>query len=318
MDRVQDEKRHSSHDDTFNPIFPSLPNVSEDSGPRNYMDARDAPSPFLRKTADTSSDEALRQIRTANTISISPELFEKLYLTPQTKVKGDLRGTFANPTPVALIGFLLSCTPLACELMGWRGAGGNGIAYLGTYYFFGGLLMTLGGILEFVLGNTFAFVVFCSYGAYWFTEGITLTPFYGAYAAYASDATNPMEGFNSEGFHATYGFFLLFMGFLSLLYLICALRTNMVFVTIFFGLFMCFVLLTGSYWNIAIDQAAFGAKLQIASGAFAFLACLAGWWIFFAQMLASVDFPFQIPVGDISHLIRSGTERAQDKERFSA
>lgn len=43
-----------------------------------------------------------------------------------------------------------------------------------------------------------------------------------------------------------------------------------------------------------------------------------GRWIFFAQMLASVDFPFQIPVGDISHLIRSGTERAQDKERFSA
>ncbi|KAL8917404.1 MAG: hypothetical protein Q9208_007959 [Pyrenodesmia sp. 3 TL-2023] len=233
------------------------------------MDARDAPSPFLRKTADTSSDEALKQIRTANTISISPELFEKLYLTPQTKVKGDLRGTFANPTPVALIGFLLSCTPLAC--------------------------------------------------AYWFTEGITLTPFYGAYAAYApADATNPMDGFNSEGFHATYGFFLLFMGLLSLLYLICALRTNMVFVTIFFGLFMCFVLLTGSYWKIAIDQAAFGAKLQIASGAFAFLACLAGWWIFFAQMLASVDFPFQIPVGDISHLIRSGTERAQQKERFSA
>lgn len=65
-----------------------------------------------------------------------PELFEKLYLTPQAKVTGDLRSTFANPTPVALIGFLLSCTPLACELMGWRGAGGNGVAYLGTYYFF--------------------------------------------------------------------------------------------------------------------------------------------------------------------------------------
>ncbi len=164
MDRVQDEKRHSSHDDTFNPIFPSLPNVSEDSGPRNYMDARDAPSPFLRKTADTSSEEALKQIRTANTISISPgtprsldppwqpqqallttstELFEKLYLTPQTKVKGDLRGTFANPTPVALIGFLLSCTPLACALMGWRGAGGGGIAYLGTYYSFVCIAATL-------------------------------------------------------------------------------------------------------------------------------------------------------------------------------
>lgn len=71
------------------------------------------------------------------------ELFEKLYLTPQKTVKGDLRGTFGNPTPVALIGFLLSCTPLACELMGWRGAGGNGAATLGAYYFFVGLLRDL-------------------------------------------------------------------------------------------------------------------------------------------------------------------------------
>lgn len=314
MDRIQDEKKILSHDDTFNPIFPSLHNVSEDSGPRNYVDA---PSPSRLK-ADTSSDEALRHIRTANTISISPELFEKLYLTPQKAVKGDLRGTFANPTPVALLGFLLSCTPLACELMGWRGAGGNGAATLGSYYFFGGLLMTLGGILEFVLGNTFAFVVFCSYGGFWFTLGSTLTPFYNAYGAYAPDPTKPYEGLTSKGFHASYGFFLLFMGFLSLLYLICALRTNLVFVTIFFGLFMTFVILTGSYWEIALDHASAAGKLQIASGAFAFLACLAGWWIFFAQMLASVDFPFQIPVGDISHLIRSGTERAQDKERFSA
>ncbi|KAL8991559.1 MAG: hypothetical protein Q9177_000059 [Variospora cf. flavescens] len=278
----------------------------------------EAPSSPFRVKPDTSSDEALRHIRTANTISISPELFEKLYLTPQQAVKGYLRNTFANPTPVALLGFLMSCTPLACELMGWRGAGGNGAATLGTYYFFGGLLMTLGGILEFVLGNTFAFVVFCSYGGFWFTLGSTLTPSFNAYGAYAKDPTEPWEGLTSDGFHASYGFFLLFMGLLSLLYLICALRTNMAFVTIFFGLFMTFVLLTGSYWEIAIGYGAIAAKLQIASGAFAFLASLAGWWIFFAQMLASVDFPFQIPVGDISHLIRSGTKRAQDKERFPA
>jgi len=50
------------------------------------------------------SDDALRRIRTAGSISISPELFEKLYLSPQNKVSGDLRKTFGNPTPLALIG----------------------------------------------------------------------------------------------------------------------------------------------------------------------------------------------------------------------
>ncbi|KAL8952285.1 MAG: hypothetical protein Q9222_001816, partial [Ikaeria aurantiellina] len=199
MDRTQREKSFSAPDDTFQSMFASLHNVSEDSGPRKYMDA----SPYHLK-GDTSSDEALKHIRTANSISISPELFEKLYLTPQKAVKGDLRSTFANPTPVALIGFVLSCTPLACELMGWRGAGGGGAATLGSYYFLGGMLMTLGGILEFFLGNTFAFVVFCSYGGFWFTLGSTLTPFYNAYGAYASDPTKPYEGLSSEGFHASY------------------------------------------------------------------------------------------------------------------
>lgn len=51
---------------------------------------------------DTNMDHetALRTIRTAGSISISPELFEKIYLSPQNAVKGDLRKTFGNPTPV--------------------------------------------------------------------------------------------------------------------------------------------------------------------------------------------------------------------------
>ncbi|KAI4163356.1 MAG: hypothetical protein LQ342_003091 [Letrouitia transgressa] len=109
------------------------------------------------------------------------------------------------------------------------------------------------------------------------------------------------------------------MGLMSLMYLVCALRTNIMFVTIFFGLFFTFALLTGSYWHLAQDTPAPTAlNLQIASGAFALLASLAGWWVFLAQMLASVDFPYQMPVGDISHLIRSGSSRAQEKEQFSA
>lgn len=48
-----------------------------------------------------------------------------------------------------LIGFLLSLTPLACDLMGWRGSGSeNGAAGIGAYFFFGGLLMVLSGVGE--------------------------------------------------------------------------------------------------------------------------------------------------------------------------
>jgi hypothetical protein len=115
--------------------------------------------------ASHDSGAALHKIQTAGSISISPELFEKLYLSPQNKVAGELRKTFGNPTPLyatlaymspvphtnvysALIGFLLALHPLSMTLMGWRGAGGGGAASTGWYYFAGGMLMLLGGIGE--------------------------------------------------------------------------------------------------------------------------------------------------------------------------
>jgi hypothetical protein len=53
---------------------------------------------------DSSHDEstALRKIQTAGSISISPELFEKIYLSPLNQVKGDIRKTFGNPTPMSV------------------------------------------------------------------------------------------------------------------------------------------------------------------------------------------------------------------------
>lgn len=45
-------------------------------------------------------DEHLAPLRTISTVTITSEQFEKLYLNPANKVKGQLRRTFANPTPL--------------------------------------------------------------------------------------------------------------------------------------------------------------------------------------------------------------------------
>ena len=76
--------------------------------------------------SDDSREDTLRKIRSAESIAIPRDVFEKLYLSPQHPAAGHLRKTFGNPTPVALVGFLLSATPNACAFMGWRGAGGGG------------------------------------------------------------------------------------------------------------------------------------------------------------------------------------------------
>ncbi|KAL9023706.1 MAG: hypothetical protein Q9196_007030, partial [Gyalolechia fulgens] len=109
---------------------------------------------------NNANGDSMTRLRTAGSINIPPDLFENLYLAPKSRVKGELRNTFGNPTPIALVGFLLSLTPLSCDLMGWRGAGGNGAASTGVFFFFGGMLMILGSIGEWIIGNTFPFVVF--------------------------------------------------------------------------------------------------------------------------------------------------------------
>lgn len=45
-------------------------------------------------------EDPIHRIQTAGSIVITPEIFEKMYLTPANKVKGDLRLKFANPTPL--------------------------------------------------------------------------------------------------------------------------------------------------------------------------------------------------------------------------
>ncbi|KAG8528426.1 uncharacterized protein KY384_007344 [Bacidia gigantensis] len=247
---------------------------------------------------DFSHTDALERVRTAGSVSISPELFEKLYLSPPNKATGDLRKRFGNPTPLALIGFLLSLTPLSCDLMGWRGAGGNGAA---------------------------------STGAFWGAFGMTLVPFFNAYGAYVTDPAmaepqmgnpgNPL-GLQTPAFNASFAFFLLFMGLICFLFLILSLRTNGVFFMIFLSLVGAFSCLAAAYWNLALvyenamnaSAATKAANLTVAGGAFAFVTCMCGWYLLLAIMLGSLDFPFSLPVGDLSRFIKGGSEKMKGSD----
>jgi hypothetical protein len=85
------------------------------------------------------------------------------------------------------------------------------------------------------------------------------------------------------------------MGLMCFIFLICSIRTNVCFFMIFFTLVMAFGFLTGSYLQLNNGNVALAGRLQVAGGACAFVTCIFGWWIFFAIMLAALDFPFQLP-----------------------
>ncbi|OBT84462.1 hypothetical protein VE02_06454 [Pseudogymnoascus sp. 03VT05] len=272
---------------------------------KDFSNSRDAGHTHTEIQGDT-----LRRIQTAGSFVITPEIFEKMYLTPPNKVKGDLRLKFANPTPLQVFPeqsqpILPSLTPLCCALMGWRGAGGGGAAEIGSYYWFGGALQLIAGVLEFFLGNTFPFVVLTSFGGFFLSFATTLTPSFNASAAYGTDV---------EQFHATFGFFPLFMGLLCVFYFICSLRTNIVFATIFFFLVAALGLLTAGHWQIAQGNADLAANIDIAAGAVAFVSAIGGWYLLLSQLLEALDFPIQLPVGDLSGFIQSRSQRMAKKD----
>jgi len=102
------------------------------------------------------------------------------------------------------------------------------------------------------------------------------------------------------------------MAVLSAIFLICSLKTNVVFVIIFASLVGVFGALSGAYFLLAADFAGNAATVGTfvkVGGMFGFVASLAGWWIFLSIMLSTMDFPVAIPVGDLSGWIRSGSQK---------
>ncbi|KAL1899416.1 hypothetical protein Sste5346_002812 [Sporothrix stenoceras] len=262
--------------------------------------------------AEKGQMEALREIATNRSVVMSAEQFEKLYLSPHNKVKGELRQTYGNPTPMALIGFLMCLQPLSCTLMGWRGASNFAASIIPAYFFFGGLLMFITGLLEWVLGNSFPSIVFTAFGCFWFTFGGILCPSFGTYGFYAAAGDAASTGLAAKGFNASLGFFLVAFGLFTAILFICSLRTNVVFVIIFLTLIPAFACLGAAFWYQAEDLAGTVDKVTTlfeAAGAILFVTCACGWYILLSIMLAIVDFPIQLPVGDLSTVIKGKSDR---------
>ncbi|KAL8869878.1 MAG: hypothetical protein Q9198_007774, partial [Flavoplaca austrocitrina] len=106
------------------------------------------------------------------------------------------------------------------------------------------------------------------------------------------------------------------------IFMICSLRTNVVFFVIFLTLVCGFGLLAGAFFNLSLAYenpdnlaaAMRASRCVVGGGAFLFVTSLAGWWIFLAIMLASLDFPIQIPVGDLSTMIKGASEKQKVSE----
>ncbi|KAJ5937511.1 hypothetical protein N7454_003853 [Penicillium verhagenii] len=246
----------------------------------------------------------LTQVPTS--VTLSAEQFERLYLSPMMHRQPTLAKNLGNPTPLGVGAFVLTATPLACCLMGWRGAGGGGAAFSGVLILLGGLLLVLSSILEFILGNTFSSVVF---GGFCLAFGATMTPAFNSAAPYSADGTNTLAGLHGAGFVDTFAFFFVFMALLMLIYTVCATRTNLVFVLKFTSLVFVFSLLAAAYWKLGLKDEAAANRLTVGAGVALFVATMLGLYLLTAQLLDSVGFPLSLPIGDLSGVWNRRSQR---------
>lgn len=105
----------------------------------------------------------------------------------------------ANPAPLGLAGFALTTFLLSMINLGARGLATPNIV-VGPSFAYGGLCQLLSGMWEIAVGNTFGGTALSSYGGFWISIGIILTP--GGFAI--------EDAYSSSGdFYAAFGLYLI-------------------------------------------------------------------------------------------------------------
>ncbi|MBB5373675.1 acetate uptake transporter [Acidocella aromatica] len=94
----------------------------------------------------------------------------------------------ANPAPLGLFGFALTTWLLSMANAGLLPEGALMPLVLAMAFAFGGTAQFFAGLMEMAKGNTFGFVAFCSYGAFWWSFALFVKFFVGGIPATVAGA----------------------------------------------------------------------------------------------------------------------------------
>ncbi|EFY88744.1 Accumulation of dyads protein 2 [Metarhizium acridum] len=193
---------------------------------------------------------------------------------------------FANPAPLGLSAFALTTFVLSATNTHTRGVTEpNIVVPLALGY--GGLVQLLAGMWEIACGNTFGATALSSYGGFWISYAILLTPNWGITAP-----TGPYEGHVSSPL----GFFLTGWFIFTTILLLCTLRSTVMFFLLFFTLDLAFLFLACEQYANDMGNTTAAVALQKTGGVFGFLAAFLAWYCALAGIQDSSNSFFQVPV----------------------
>ncbi|KAJ1851139.1 hypothetical protein LPJ73_003141, partial [Coemansia sp. RSA 2703] len=172
---------------------------------------------------------------------------------------------FANPAPLGLSAFALTTFVLSLHNGGIGqkfGSPPNVVA--GLAFFYGGLCQLLAGMWEFANNNTFGATAFSSFGGFWMSYAVIITPFFGVGEALTAAGGNVKA-------HAV-GIFLLGWVIMTFILFLATLRTNMGLCLLFAFLDITFILLCAGDWTGK-------GHVTKAGGYFGLFTALIAWYI---------------------------------------
>ncbi|KAI5919440.1 GPR1/FUN34/yaaH family-domain-containing protein [Camillea tinctor] len=245
----------------------------------------------------THYDEEKGLRRTDTSVTMPPELFEKLYLSPKVPHVGDYNRRFANPTALGFVGFVISTFTFAIVLMGWGGAEGAS-PVVGIFFFVGPVLLIFAMVFEWIMGNFFPMMVMGLFSVFWLSFGVLQLPTLQLGLPYAT-AADP-AGTSSPAYNSTIALYLIVWGFALFTFFIFTLKINAVFALIFGLVSVAAWVLAGAYFKVAAGEYETAGRLQKTGGALLFVVAALGWYMCFIIMAGEMRITLKLPVGDLS------------------
>jgi len=192
----------------------------------------------------------------------------------------------ANPAPLGLSAFALTTFVLSLINMNTRGVNEPNLV-VALAFGYGGLVQLLAGMWEMAVGNTFGATALSSYGGFWLSYAIILTP--GGF-----NIVTALGGGKSAMFLDSIGFYLMGWFIFTFLLLLCTLKSTVAFFTLFFTLDLAFLCLGIGHLD-RVDGAPRAGAIK-AGGVFGILAAFLAWYNAFAGMADSSNSFFVVPV----------------------
>jgi uncharacterized protein len=177
----------------------------------------------------------------------------------------------ANPAPLGLTGFALTTWMLSMVNAGWFTSSCVPLV-LASAFAFGGSAQFVAGIMEMPRGNTFGFVAFCAYGAFWWSFALFVQFF----------ATNVPAGF--------VGWWLLMWGVFTFYMWLGSLALNRAVQFVFLSLWITFLLLA------AADLAAL-SSLHVAGGYMGMVTAVLAFYLAAAELINETHGREVLPIG---------------------